>query len=516
MNTAQLTPVAAEPGPAPRVMVRAPRGSRALDRLFTGAFALFGAGLGLGSLSDNSFFWHLVTGRIILDSGVPHTDPFSFSASDTSWVAQSWLAEALYGGIDRVMGPFGIRLVVGLVGAGVAVALFRLARRLSGDRVRAALVSIAALAPIAFVWSERPLTFGLACFVALVWAVEVESSTLGRHAPLVLVGLLWLWANVHGSFALGVVYLGVHLVGRWCDGAPPWRGRERGLAVGGALGVLVVLANPYGPALLTFPLGLLGRSDVLDRVTEWQSPDFSGARGVTFAVWAAVVVGVTLVGRFSPRRGLSATRGRRRDLLVAFTFLAFGFWALRNIGIAAVVTLPIAARALARRDVGDTGDTGDATGCERRDGLVAPGAVRVAGVALVLLAVVLVGAAASRPDFSYRSYPVAALRALDERGLTGSRLFVDDGDAGYVLLEYWPRQRVFFDDRFDMYPRAVIDDYFTVADGDPGWDGVLDRHGIETVVWPRGEDLTRLLGESDEWRRVHRDVSYAAFVRSTS
>jgi hypothetical protein len=97
--------------------------------LFTAVFALFGWGVGIERLSDNSFFWHLRTGRYILDHGIPHTDIYSYTAPGVKWVAQSWLAEVLYGGLDRAFGPFGIRVLGGIVGALIGVLAFRLALR---------------------------------------------------------------------------------------------------------------------------------------------------------------------------------------------------------------------------------------------------------------------------------------------------------------------------------------------------------------------------------------------------
>jgi len=142
--------VATAPCLAPRDVdapARAPRRrAPGLDGLFTAVFALFGWALGIGQLSDNSFFWHLRTGRLILDSGFPHRDPFSFTAPGAHWVVQSWLAETLYAGVERVAGDFGIRLLIGLTGVAIAVLAFRLAWRLTRNRVRAALLTIAALA----------------------------------------------------------------------------------------------------------------------------------------------------------------------------------------------------------------------------------------------------------------------------------------------------------------------------------------------------------------------------------
>ena len=112
-------------------------------------------------------------------------------------------------------------------------------------------------------WSERPLLLGLLFFMILLWIVEVPDCWVGRHPLVSLPVVFWLWANVHGSFALGFVYLGLHLLGRWLDGARPWEGREKQLVFGGAIAGAVTFVNPYGPALVFFPIHLLQRGDIL-------------------------------------------------------------------------------------------------------------------------------------------------------------------------------------------------------------------------------------------------------------
>jgi hypothetical protein len=80
-------------------------------------------------------------------------------------------------------------------------------------------------------------------------------------------------------------------------------------------------------------------------------------------------------------------------------------------------------------------------------------------------------------------YPIAAMRALDRDGLIGRRMLTTDAWAGYVIYRYWPRQHVFIDDRYDMYPTGLAKEYFQVLDGAPEWRSVLDRHHIDVVVW---------------------------------
>ncbi len=194
-----------------------------------------------------------------------------------------------------------------LTGAAITVLVFRLALRLTRDRVRAALISVAALGGLYTLWSERPLLLGVLFLVVLLWVVEVPDCWVGRHPLVVLPVLFWLWANVHGTFALGFAYLGLHLVGRWLDGARPWEGRERQLLVGSAIAFGVTFLNPYGPALVFFPVELMRRGDVLEDVIEWMSPDFHTVRGQSFLLWIAVFV--VVIAR-------APQRVSRRDLVV--------------------------------------------------------------------------------------------------------------------------------------------------------------------------------------------------------
>ncbi|MGH9039795.1 MAG: hypothetical protein ACRDZ3_06155, partial [Acidimicrobiia bacterium] len=371
--------------------------------LFTLVFALGGWRSGLGAISDNSFLWHLQTGRQILEDGIPRADPYSFTAPGVRWVAQSWLAELVYGLLDRLGGVLGVRLLTAAIGAAVATACYRLALRLAGDRVRAAGVTLAAVGTSFTLWSPRPLFFGVLAFVCLLWVVEVPDSRLGRRPLLAVPVLMWLWANAHGTFALGFVYLGLHLAGRWLDGHRPWEGREAVLLKAAVVALAVCLINPYGPGLLLFPLELLGRGDVLRDVIEWGSPSFRSVQGLMLAGW--ILVFAVIVAR-------AGVQPSRRDLLVTIPFLLLALWALRNIALAPLVGLPVVARLVA-------------TPADRPD---TPGLIqRLVVVLLVALALLWTVDATRGPDLDLDRYPVEALAFMEDEGLLGKRLMTDDG-----------------------------------------------------------------------------------------
>jgi hypothetical protein len=463
----------------------------AMSTLFGLAFVVGGFRIGLAKLDDNSFLWHFRTGRLILDDGIPRHDVFSYTVPGTKWIAQSWLAEVLYALADRALGPFGIRLLTAVLGSALGWLMWRIALHAAGDRLRAAGVTLIAFIVALNVFAERPLAFGLVAAACLVIAIEQPDSMLGRRPLVVLPILFWVWGNTHGSMSLGYAYVALHLVGGWADGASPLRaGRERSVLIGAVLSGVVLLANPYGLALVLFPFDLVSHGEVLSKVTEWMSPDFRSPLGMAFAAWLVVTLFALGAGRRRPAR---------RDLLIVVVFVLMGLWAQRNVGITAVMTLPVVARSFRAPARAEDANRRFVIGC---------------GLLLASLFALFAATAVAEPDFDLRGYPTKAMAFLDDEDRIGERIFFTDRNAGFVIAKYWPRQHVFLDDRFDMYPGSLVEEYEKVTDARPEWRAVLDKYDVEIVVWERRGALTQLLSEDEQWRQIYVDKEYAIFERT--
>jgi hypothetical protein len=232
---------------------------------------------------------------------------------------------------------------------------------------------------------------------------------------------------------------------------------------------------------------------VLSNVSEWQAADLHSLTGFLFAMW----VFATLVS-------FARSRPRRGELLTAIVFLFLGWWAVRNVAIAVAVTIPIVGRAFradpsrARRGDNDTAGT-------------APPSLTML---VCLVSVVLVGRAASQRDYDLKRYPVKSLDALAAQHRLGDRLLTTDAWAGYVIAKYWPEQHVFFDDRYDMYPITVTEDYNKVLSVKPGWEPVLDKYRINIVVWPKQRGIVQVLEVTPGWTVLHEDNVATVLVRN--
>ena len=479
------------PGAAGRSRLQGLRAPR-LDSLFIAALVLFGFRLGVRPITDNSMFTHLRTGADMVGGrGIPRTDPYSFTAAGRRWVVQSWLPEWTYGWADRLGG---FRLVVleqALLCALLALVIVRLAR--AGSPLRTALAGGVAVGAGAGFWSPRPLLFGLLCMALLLTVVE------RRRSPWLLVPLVWLWVQSHGSFPLGLAWLGARAVGEWLD----WRAwpDDAMRYVGGFVaGLAVAVANPLGARLLVFPFTLAEKRSAFSAILEWRSPDFQTAEGRFSLVFLVVALALLLRVRLG-----------WRDLVPVVVFLGAALVAMRNLPVAAVVLAPVLGRALRRPE-------GAAPRRRAAAALPPPTRLRLNRALLAtILAAFLVFTASIWVGDPLRlgPYPEEAVTFLDDAELLGPahRIAHQDYVGNYLTLRYGRRVRVFIDDRYDMFPASVSADYRTLLAGRAGFAEVLDRHRIDVVVWERDLALANILRVSGNWKQTYRDAGWVVYQR---
>lgn len=61
----------------------------------------------------------------------------------------------------------------------------------------------------------------------------------------------------------------------------------------------------------------------------------------------------------------------------------------------------------------------------------------------------------------------------------------------------------------------LLFDYRQVAAVDPGWRDVLDRAGVDYVVFDSGSSLDQVLAAQPSWCVAYRDATAVVYLRST-
>lgn len=455
-----------------------------LTTVFALASAVIGVGIGARRLGDNSFLTHLATGRRMLDEGVVRDDAFTWTSAGEPVTVQSWAASLLFAIVDGFAGFGGLRFLLAAVAGLLGALVWQLARC-----APSLLTRLAVVAPVFMIgaetWNERPQ---LLAFVALAATLVVVEQ---RRGPRLLFAIGFMWVNVHGSWPLGLVLIGARWIGAYLDrhagvSADPARVRTAGLWLGAGM-VTGGVVNPYGPALLLFPLELLGRQEVLQHVAEWKASGFQS----TWSRLFLVMIGAAI---------FAARRAPYTAIMPGVVFLLAALLSARNIPLAAVVLVPLLAAGLPSIPGVD--------GARRSD------ANRFAMIGLGTLLVLIPIAGITGPHIHLERYPVAAVDAMEgDLGLSpaGSRIIHQDFVGNYLDVRYGPAQAAWIDDRFELHSLDLVEDYLDLLNGSPRWHEVLARHDPDALLWPEDQVLVELAVGAG-WKRVWSDEVWVVLV----
>jgi hypothetical protein len=168
----------------------------------------------------------------------------------------------------------------------------------------------------------------------------------------------------------------------------------------------------------------------------------------------------------------------------------------RNVVVASIIIVPGLALGLS--------ELGELTGEERRP-IFRPIMVTL-GVGSLMAMVIAAGGRV----YSLNGYPVAAVTWAERNHVLGpdARVVSRDFVGNYLEVRYGTRFKVFLDDRFDLFPASVIEDFNILNNGKAGWADVLDRYHASAVIWPTEQALAQLIAVSPQWRVVYTDQEF--------
>lgn len=462
-------------------------------------------------IPPTDFWFHLATGRLIIDSGaIPTTDVFSYTQPGAEFFNQSWLAQVSLYGLYRLGGLPGVLaghavLVVSAYGLLVWWCL----RRSASHRVTALVMILAILPASVTNWSVRPQSLALPLFAAFFVLIEhyrcstqddAEVATPLWPLPLLMV----LWVNVHGTFVLGFALLGLVLAAealkRGWLGQPAltWRAWRRLLGWTAATAV-AVLANPRGAEVAPYVVDLLRAPAVRGLVREWAPPTVASPTGAIFFVLA---VAVFVVAIYAP------ARPDVTDILVIVAFFVLGLTAGRHGVWFAMVAAPFAV----------SGVTAFLPRPEQDD----PGSwwMNITIITLLLVLVILAlpwvkphvlrgpsGALAAEGT------PVAAVEALRDDPQRAVRLFHGNTYGSYLMWAL-PEQPVFIDPRIELYPLGQFHDYLSFARAQD-MDHLVEKYDFDGALLDQHSEapLIRALADEPDWALVY-DDAHSAYYRN--
>ena len=474
----------------------------------------------LRPIGHTDVWGHLSYGRRLWETGLmPTTEPLMPLSAGVPFVNSSWLSQLITYAGYLVVGKAAITF---LFATCVAGALGVLTRRIY-SRTHSSIFALGGFSLTMWVEYQqfavqRPQIVGF-LFYCVLLAMLLHREWSRRNWVIVPV-MFALWANMHGSFIVGVGLLGCFAVGRAADllrrtgqlGSLVRDNKLRRLVLLTELAAVAGLLNPYGLALYSEVLSF-GSNPNLQAIIEWQSLTLRLSQGQAAAAAGLILF---IVYRISPRRVLTA------EVLTLVVFGAAALWTSRMLvwwGPLAGCFAAIHGAAAWRKWQG----LAIAPEPPQRASLwtvVVLGVTfiffelsHVGSVTLALAAGKDVEKVTSRIPVS-RLTPVVAAEYLKENPPSG--LVFCTYEWGDYLMWAGPEDlKVMVASHCHLVPKDVWDDYVGIVQLQSGWSAMLERYGINTVVIDEEfrEAMVHRLHEDKDWKLLFRQDGQAIFER---
>ena len=435
----------------------------------------------------------LVSGREVAEHGIPHTETLTTIAHGRRWIDQQWLAQLIFfeawkvGGLKLVALTHAALIETAVVFGVVAARIRGVSARTSASTGLLTIV----LAP--WLLQLRAQSFALVLFVLLYWLLSTDSRTPSRRVLLVL-PILAIWANMHGSVVLGAVMVEVRALTTLFTA----RSRSRAEAIRTIVllvgAPLAVLASPYGLSLIAYYKLMLVSAPFAPYITEWKPLSYGI---LTEAFFVVLVILAILIGRY-PRRLTGF------EYAALFVLVGASLHAERDIlwfALAVLVSAPVLFDEVAQRD--------------------APPDARARTVNLVVAAtassIAVVVAATAPLGSSVTSGPTRAGDAIARLAKRDPALkvFPNDGDADWLLWNYPAlKGKVAYDVRFELLTASELNQLFRVRT-DGRYDQQLTR-GYRIFVLDRSDDRARRWLLSRNGRLVAHSQNVDVVLSSTT
>jgi hypothetical protein len=327
--------------------------------------------------------------------------------------------------------------------------------------------------------SPRPQDLSYVFFAVLLLVL-----TLARQRLWWLVAappLLVVWANLHGSFLLGLGVLVLELLLSLLPSLPgrlTWQKLPpKAMAVTVVAGLCATFVNPHGPGLLSYSYHVSSSSELTSFIAEWQSPNFHSL------FLMALIAGPLLL--FVALLAFTGTSFALDDVVLGCVMLLATLHAARFMPYFVLAMCSVLSRWSPIK-----------TETIRPSLLTLPVA---AVVCLIFLAGPHTAANTPTKGDGTLGTPVAATAFLKHQ--TG-RVFTTYWWSDYLIYEDIP---VFVDGRTDVYfGSGILETYVNVSDVSIDPDPVFRHWDVRWVMWNKGTTLAVYLAHDSAWKTVYK------------
>lgn len=453
---------------------------------------------------DPDFGWHITLGRLIIDSGIPRTDPFSYTMPSFPFVDHEWLTNIFLNELYAKIGYSGLAFIFSLL---PFLVCFLVAHR--NLKTYSYIPIFLALSVMLSRFGIRPQVIGWV-YLGILLRVLLVKGVWEKYRYLI-VAFFVLWVNTHGSFPLGLIVIFLFILTRFV--------KTRKIDLSDLMVVVLLpavsLLNPYGIRIWGEVFNQVSDTNLHKTISEW-NPFW---HAVDFGYLVSLVLSFMFMSRYWSRYELWE-KG-----LTLITFL-MSLSAVRHTPIFMIFSIPIISKGFSylRVEVG-----------EKKAAIF-----RFDAFLLVLFLLTLLifsmeltfGLVRSKVQTEDLSYPRSASEFLRQDEVKGN-LFAPYNWGGYLIWKL-PERKLFIDGRMPSFrwkappgeSDSALKDYLDVTSGERVSE-LFNKYSVEHVLWfapstrtagPIMKKIITILNQEDsekdkfvewldnnDWEKVYKD-----------
>ena len=438
---------------------------------------------------DPDFGWHLKMGEIITTSGIPRTDPFSYTMPSFPFIDHEWLTNIATYQIYNIFGYLGLAVISTLLVFLTVAILVNISNQYRSVGIKKVflkdflytkigknflgpnfiiLLTLAVLLPYFGVRAQVESWLLLSLLTIILFKEGVWAK--GKY---VIPAIILFWTNLHGSFAVGVSVLTAYLFIRTIR----TRKIERGDLFILLLAILATFVNPYGIKLWGEVWMQASDGSLRWNITEWMPSIFM----LDIAFVCLLSFSTFLVFKYKKYF-------KTEELLIYLAFLVQALLSRRHVPLWAVASYPTTVKTL----YFFYDEIKNIKGAKIKFQKLYQYTWLLAFLILVIQSFMSLRSAQSIDEKAF--YPKDAIAFLKE-DIPEGKIFSEYAWGGYLIWKF-PEKKVFIDGRMPSWrwygnpqneSSSSFDEYIGIVDGKTDYKEAFGRYDIKVVLWPKEE-----------------------------
>lgn len=462
-----------------------------------------------GNYLDPDLGWHLTIGQqIITQRAVPQVERINYPILGESWVDHEWFSDMiLYFLFDQV-GYVGLEIIFAFLFVLTLLMLtifiknnFLPAQAGLGTTLGLGFLGLLAMSPHLGV---RIQEFALLFLLSLIIILHYYSKTKNLKYLLWLLPLFFIWANIHGSFLIGLAVLGFWLIIKIIEYllqnkkiflylqhnhilAKPALLKAAGLV---ALSGLVTLLTPYGLKLYFF-LSEYSNSFYLLHIAEWLPAWHYPINYYQLIYLAIVVATLIFLAQAVYQKEVPWGQTERREpykinlwyLALALLFLVLSFKSKRHFPLFFIASFPIISEFIVNYFVLPVRQL------KFIKFFIWSKLIPLFLALILFLTATLILLKTNYPTQPFSSpvfcqgFPCAAIEYIKNSQYRDYRIFNNYGWGGFII-QVWPGKELFIDGRLpikEINNHSFLEEYYGFFNEDT-LAGKLKEYEVELVL----------------------------------